>query len=208
MAVKVENWQLKIAKVIDNEDPDELSSVKVRILPEMEDFKEDHLPWASPLLLGSGASADMGSHRPPEKNSFIVVLILDIYYEHIYYVSDASLEGFAAYQNWASIESALADTGTHSYPNPRFNLTEDGNCTYHNTETGEMGVYHNSGVYVIIDTDGKLFVYTKDQDTKFYNDNLIFDLKADGTYKIDGEGSIECKTGGQIDINGNFTVDK
>lgn len=86
----------------------------------------------------------------------------------------------------------------------------------------EMKIY-NDNTELYIEDDGKITLTTNNDmqintdtatvdiknngDIQISNDGVTFDLKNDGTYKIDGNGTVECKSSGQVDVNGNLTVD-
>lgn len=157
----MEDYILRTAEVVDDIDPDELSRVKVRILPEMKDVSDDLLPWAKPATHGYGTGADHGTHTPPEIGSFVVVRIANAW-RTFHYTSDEYIEGFAIYSKWSDISSQLTSYGTDSYPQPRMLVGKDGTIRFHNTETGAIGVYHTTGTFVMINPDGQVRIKTDD----------------------------------------------
>jgi hypothetical protein len=51
---------LYYANVVNNNDPDKLGKLQIKILPEFKDMKESLLPWARPFM-SSGFSATNNS---------------------------------------------------------------------------------------------------------------------------------------------------
>lgn len=148
---------LRTAKVIDDKDPDKLSRVKVKVLPEMKDVEDDLLPWAEPAISGYGTGASHGNHAPPEKDSFVAIRIDDGWKKFVY-AHDEYVEGFAIYSQWEDISGDLTDYGQGSYPQPRMIVGKDGTIRFHNTETGAVGVYHHTGSFVYFSPEGKLSI--------------------------------------------------
>lgn len=142
------------ALVVDDNDPDKLSRVQVRILPEMKDVDEDLLPWADPEIAGLGAATDHGKHVPPEIGSFVRVSISPTW-TSFFYTKDYVLEGFAQYTDSFDAPSSV---GSQTYPQPRFQRLKDGTVIFYNTSTGEMGIAHSSGTNITIDSDGNVTI--------------------------------------------------
>lgn len=222
----IDEYVERTAVVIDDNDPDQLSKVKVRVFPELKDVEEDNLPWAKPYIGSDGTSSTYGKHSPPEIGSFVRIKIQKNYWNEgsFYYVRNEFLDGIKFYDLWANnIEGNISDLGGQTYPQPRFQYFPDGTCIFLNSETGETGIFHSSGSYAIFDKDGKPFLYLK-QVAKIYNDkfsvlldtsgdatiendNTTFNIKNDGDFKVDnGSGVMELKSSGQFAANG-FTVD-
>ena len=61
----------KMAKVVDNNDPEKLGKIKVRILPEMEDFSENILPWVGVY------NQNDTTHSVPDNETFIRIVVED-----------------------------------------------------------------------------------------------------------------------------------
>jgi hypothetical protein len=165
------------AQVIDNNDPDKNGKVKVRILPEMLDFKETLLPWAGIYHEGNDCSA----HSLPEKNSYVHVLIEDWpFNKKIRIIYDDFIEGLYIYNNFSL--SGVTELSTQTYPQPYFKKYKDGTIEFHNTSTGEYGILYKGGQYELYDSNGNYIVNVKNKKLKFYNDttslkDIIKDLK-------------------------------
>lgn len=184
-----------LALVVDDKDPDELSRVKVRVLPLMKDIDEADLPWAEPINYFLGHSADTGEHRPPEIGTEVFVLITKRG-TNFYYTHDAYIEGFALYGKFPAGD--IEGLGSQTYPQPRFKLYKDGSVHFVNTDTAEQGVFTSSGTTVLIDSDGNVIVDSPGDVTVTAGGELVLD---------NGSGTITLKSSGQVDVNGNLTVD-
>ena len=176
----------RTAKVISDNDPEELSRVQVRILPEFTEMQESMLPWAYVTYPGKGNSSETSVHNPPEIGSFVRVEIRDKFWKEIYVISDEFLEGFAAYEKWSTAQSGISELSNQTYPQPRFEAFKDGSIFFNNTDTGEKGVYHSSGSYVFMNSAGAFYVYSKDQETEIYNDATRITITAGGQIEIAG----------------------
>ena len=203
--------KLYYANVVDNDDQNhddgkKLSRIKIRALPEMQGIEEDKLPWVRPFFQ-AGMSASHFSHTVPENNSKIWVIFIDDYFKNGYYLNGAFIDGFFDFDTVETDLGNISESIDLTYPNLKFYYLPDGTIIFYNSDTGDKGIYHSNGSYGISTADGQRYIYAKDQEIKIYNDEVEFTLSDDGTYKIDGAGTIECKSSGQIDINGNLTVD-
>jgi hypothetical protein len=204
--------KLYIAEVVDNDDQnsddgEKLGRIKVKLLPEMKDLKDSNLPWVRPFFQ-IGMSSSQFSYSSPEVGDRVWVFYIDEYLKNGYYLWGSFIDGFFDFSTISDELGNIAESPDTTYPNLKFFYIPDGSILFWNTDTGDKGVYNSNGSYIFISADGQIYIYSKDQEMKVYNDNLSFELNDDGTYKIDGEGTIECKSGGQVDINGNLTVDK
>jgi len=207
-------FELKLyyAEVIDNDDQNsddgkKLGRIKVKILPQMNDIKDSLLPWIRPFVQ-LGMSSSQFSYVSPEIGDKVWIFYTDKYFKNGYYLCGSFIDGFFDYSTIEDELGNIAESLNTTYPNLKFYYVADGSILFWNTDTGDKGFYNNNGSYIFISADGQIYIYSKDQEMKIYNDNLSFELNDDGTYKIEGEGTIECKSSGQIDVNGNLTVDK
>jgi len=185
--------ELKLHKaiVIDDNDTDKLSRVKIRILPEFKDVPKNLLPWALPFNHLMGMSGNTFSHNPPVEDSHIWVFFLDKYWKKPYYITGRMIEGLFNYDEWDNIESDIDEINSASYPNPRFFLLEGGSILFYNTFTKDIGIYHSTKSYAFIKGNGEIYINSKTKKMLLENNN----------------GSIEIGTNGTIDINnGNLTV--
>lgn len=190
---------IKIAKVIDNVDPDELGKIQVRILPEMIDVTDDLLPWAACYQNGIGITDNSGIHKIPEKDSFIRVIVEDWpYMQVIRYISDDYIEGKYIYSKFSDV--SIDELEEQTYPQPIFQRFEDGTIEFHNSSTGEHGTYYKNGSYFIHDSSGNLYLNNKDKELKIYNNSGFFQLKTDGSIELNSDKDLD------INITGDSTV--
>lgn len=143
------------AEVLDITDPDKLSKIKIKILPEFNDMSEDLLPWAKPFITTGMSSTEYDFH-PPTVGSKILVLA-DPRFRTFYYVHGIMIEGLFDYDVIKTKLDTVSEMTDTEYPNVDFTLLNDGSLRFNNRETGEMGVVHSSGTYMIMDADGNVF---------------------------------------------------
>ncbi len=148
---------LHYATVIDNNETNKKSMIKERILPEMKDFDSNKLPWVRPFI-NQGMSEDQYSFNPPENDSKIWVVFTDKYFKEGYYLSGSFIDGHFNYTSVQTDLNKIAELSNTAYPNIRFNRLPDGTIMFHNNSTGEVGIYHSSGQYVVIDNTGAVTI--------------------------------------------------
>lgn len=143
--------KIQKAKVMSIDDPDSLGKIQIKVIPEMEGVDDDLLPWVRPFSIG-GMSKDHFSFNPPPVNSMVWVGFIDKYFKKGYYISGQHIDGFFSYVSAKNKADQTGDSNT-SYPNLRFYLFEDGGIVFHNSETGNFGVVHNGGSYILVKQD-------------------------------------------------------
>lgn len=196
----------RIAKVIDNSDPDQTGKVQVRILPELNGVADDtQLPWVSPESQSkTGNSAGVGIHNVPDVDSHITVRINDKYWTDIDYLFEAPrLPDAHPYTSFSEDFDIDELSTTPEYPQPRFEKTIDGSIFFHDTSQGIMGIQHPTGMYVAIDEMGKVFLkFVEQLKMKSDDESISIDLNvADGKAEIKADG-------GEVTIVANdFTFD-
>lgn len=161
------------AEVIDNNDPDKKGKIKVRIMPEMESFSDDMLPWVAVYSNECGSYENIGEHKIFEKGSLIRVIVEDEFYKKIRYISDDYIEDFYVYDSLDL--TSITELESQTYPQPYFKITKDGAIEFHNTDTGEKGILFKSGGYIIHDKNGKIFIKPNSK-IKIYNDTTSLKL--------------------------------
>ena len=87
------NINLYKAKVIDTADTDSKAKIKVRLLPEMKDISEDHLPWVRSFFT-LGMSATNYSFHLPKIDSYVWVFFLDEYFQEGFWFTGIFMDGF------------------------------------------------------------------------------------------------------------------
>lgn len=196
--------KLYTGKVVDVEDPDEKSKIKVRLLPEMKDAQEDHLPWVYPFLVDS-MTKDTYSHYFPEVDSLVWCFFTSESFHTGYYIPSVFLEDVFDYSAIEDAIDNIEEIDSPSYPQAKFTQYKDGTTIFRNTETGETGIYHSSGTYTVIDKNGGVFVKGVD-DIKLYNDNGTMQLLKDGTIEHtndSGAGNTLTIGGTKFTFNGS-----
>jgi len=194
------NIRLYYGKVEENNDPDKESKIQVRLLPEMKDVAKSDLPWVRPFLV-ENMTEEATSHCPLEEGSTVWVFFLDEYFKYGFYIKATFLDDLFDYDSVKSDIDSISDLDSQSYPQPKFTRYKDGTIVFHNSETGETGIYHKSGSYNVIDKDGNVFSYSTG-DIKIYNDN--------GSITIDSNGEIELNNSNTSTFtvkNGSFEFD-
>lgn len=158
-------------KVIDNNDPLKLGRVKVKVYPELSSILDSDLPWASPYNEGTGTTEESGIHRIPEIGAFVKIIVEDAYWQRFRYTTNDYIPNLYIYPKFSEV--IISEMETQTYPQPQFQRYEDGTVTFHNTETGETGIYHNSGTYHFLDSEGNYFVNTAGKKIKIYNSSAM-----------------------------------
>lgn len=152
------------AKVISIDDPDKKGRVQVRLIPEMEDAKEAHLPWYDPYI-GTGNNTTQ-KFNPPLEGSVILVYSSGTTKRSGYYIFEDHIQGFFDATKVSSKLSSIADT---TYKDLHYRLLASGNILYENRSTKETGILHNSGSYIIFDSSGNIILNGKGNKLKVYN---------------------------------------
>lgn len=138
-------------QVLDNNDPEKLGRIKVRIFSVLsKKIKVEYIPWAVPAMpLFTGSGNDFGHFAVPEINSFVWCFFEagDLYQPVYFAEAPTALHGIP-------VESVI------NYPNRRVMKTKNGIVIYidDTSSSREIKVSHPSGAYVLIDNDGNIVV--------------------------------------------------
>lgn len=146
---------LYYAKVTDNNDSDKKGKLQVRILPEFKDIKESLLPWAKPFF-SAGSSTSSYSMNLPKVGSNVWVMVNEIF-TRFYYLFGAPFEGIFDYTSIKASLDSISELSNTSYPDISFELMESGNIHFENNVTGDIGILHHTGSYVLFDNTGKIY---------------------------------------------------
>lgn len=176
----------RVAKVIKNNDENQLGKIQVRIYPELIDVDEDFLPWVDFYSNSlNGTSEDSGEHIFPEVDSWVRVFIEDYpVFHRVKIVSNDYVEGLYIYKKAEGL-TEITELDAQTYPQPIFKFYKDGTIQFHNTDTGESGTLYGDGSYQIKDKNGNFFSYSI-KEHKFYNDNGYIKLTNDGFVDLNG----------------------
>jgi hypothetical protein len=146
--------EIRVAKVIDNKDPDCTGKLKLRIMPEFNGIDISLLPWCRPFILHGNGNPNAGSHNIPSNDEMIKCIIRDKFWKNIEWLNGDFVDGFYPY---SKIDfSKISELTSQIYPNPNLELFSDGSFTFRNINTGESGIYNSNGSYIIFDSTGKI----------------------------------------------------
>jgi hypothetical protein len=165
----VKEFELKQAQVISVNEASTKGGIRIKILPELKDVPDDKCPIAYPFF--SFNSANELSNDMPEENSIIRVLV-NSYYTLFYYLPN---QIFPALFDYTLITTKLGDASEISgtdYKDLKFRMYRDGALEFHNKDTGEHGIIHSSGSYMVMDESGNIIVNGGSNKLKIYNDAI------------------------------------
>lgn len=154
------------------DDPDKVGRMQVRILPYMENTKENLLPWYYPFF---AHGVNTPKYEPISVGTSVKVLCTDSF-KNGWIISEEYLTGLFDFDGPSGTLGAISELSDTSYENLRFRVYENGNISFYNVSSGEHGLYHNSGSYTIFDNSGNIIANSKGNKVKIYND--LSDLKS------------------------------
>ena len=190
-----------IGFVEDNEDPEHLGRVRVRI-PVYSDYMTDELPWACPILSSSGNSSDSGGLNVPELGSQVRVEF-------------PSCDLTAPYYKGTELNKLNRVTlFDEDYPKSYGYKDSNGNFYKINKEKGTVDFRHESSTNCHVTPDGSIEVVLRG--------GVSFILSSYGTFNLDTgllevnnkpDGSLEVMSESDIyvqalttTVNGDLTV--
>ena len=137
------------AKIIANNDPEELGRVKVRVYGIYDDtIPDDDLPWAVPDFTFIGSS--LGSFIVPTVDT-----IVNVYFEN----DDMYLPKYTTKVLQKDSLKDMSANYTDDYPDTMvFFETENGDYFKINRKTKKMTFRHASGLIITTDKDGKIII--------------------------------------------------
>lgn len=192
--------------VEDNNDPEKLGRIRVRIAPYSEMSKED-LPWASPMLGTHGNSAEYGGLNVPELGSQVRV-------------SFPSRDFTAPYYSGAELNRVNRTTFfDDDYPYTYGYKDSVGNFVKINKERGTAQFQHYTTTNLQVAPDGSIKIGLSNGAYFIFDNGNNFDLdiktveiagSADGTLQVDANNEVIVNTGqttfsGNVTVNGDFT---
>lgn len=183
------------AKVIDNNDPEQMGRIKVEVYPFMvgketadtltntEGIDIDVMPWAVPAYpLFDGAGDGFGFFAVPKEGSFVFVFFEneDIY-QPVYFASAA--DGV----------HGLPEERKTNYPDNKVWKTSSGTTINidDSEENKEVKVVHPTGTSIIIDNDGNIIAQSVNNVT----------ITVIGNTVIHSDGNVNITSGGNINLN-------
>ena len=174
--------------VVDNEDPDMLRRVRVRIAALHLDTPDEHLPWADCLLHGlAGNGAGHGSYAIPEVGDFVWTDTSDPMRPIVV----------------GSIMKESGKLGLFETNYPRRYGTQDskGNHFFVDRETDDVEIHHVSGTKVVIAPDGEVTVTT----VSHINFNVTGNANVVASQKAYVQAP-DIELEGETVVTGNLTV--
>lgn len=186
-------------KVVNNEDPERLGRVQIRVIGFYENINDDWLPWAIPDIGYIGGKN--GSQIIPE-----IGTIVRGYFDHGD-IQKPIYNGIAF--NAANSDSAYTDRkNTAEYPHKMVLLeTDQGDFLTLNRKNGEMAFVHRTGASIFIDSDGNIKIQTGTNSKSTLkvevNGNTEFNVK--GSCKVMANKDIHVDALGQINLGSNPT---
>lgn len=163
-----------VGKVVDNKDPLFLQRVKVRVDLIMDDWADEHLPWAIPEGLDhdDGCSADTGTVNVPIIGSKVSVEFLDGQPTH------------PAYSGYHEDSTTVMTEAKYNYPNRKVRRFKDGTLVVLDKTDNVLYVYTPTTVKVKIEGDVELYV--KGNVTEQVDGNVIRYVKGNVDEYIEG----------------------
>jgi len=191
-----ESYSIKKGIVVDNDDPKKLGRLKIQILPEFIDIKEDLLPWVSPI--NSNSTEDKQSFNPLAADTLLWVLVSDDW-KSFYWIGEYPQNDKISYDQIITSLSGVTDLTSYDYKDTRMTQYEDGTVMLHNLSDGEKATVHSSGSYTIFKSSGEIITKGDSKVTiKAGAGELAnVELNSDGTMKLSGT-SITLATGDSI----------
>lgn len=174
--------------VVENNDPQRLGRVQIRIIGFYDDIPDYLLPWAIPDISFIGSTK--GSFIIPEINS-----TLRGYFDK----GDVQkpIYDSLAFSKEISERNSLTILDENEYPNKMVLLeTDQGDFLTLNRRTGEMVFIHRTGVTTSISQHGDISIRTGSQAEK--NGNLSVEIL--GNANINANGNVEISSNKDINV--------
>ena len=191
--------------VEDNNDPEKIGRLKVRIAPYSE-LSTEEIPWAYPKLGTHGNSAEYGGLNVPELGSQVRV-------------DFPSKDLTAPYYSGAELNAVNRTTFfDEDYPHTYGYKDSTGNFMRINKERGTVHIQHNTSTNAQVAPDGSIKVTLSNGAYFLLDNNNNFNLNigtidiygsAEGTLDVEANNEINVQTGevnikANVNINGDF----
>ena len=187
--------------VEDNNDPEKLGRLRVRIAPYSELNTED-LPWACPKLGSHGNSSSYGGLNVPEVGSQVRI-------------DFPSKDLTAPYYSGAELNAVNRTTFfDEDYPNTYGYKDSVGNFTKINKERGTVQFQHFTSTNAQVAPDGSIRVSLSNGAYFIFDNSNSFELNigtldvsgsADGSFNVKANNDITLEAG-TINLNGNVNI--
>ena len=161
--------------VLDNDDPDKLGRIKVKIFTVFSsEIPATYLPWAVPAFpLFTGSGNGFGSFAVPEINSHVFVMFEAQDFNQPVYFAEAPTASLGI-----PTESAT------NYPSRRVLKTKNGIVFYIDDSNKEIKVTHPTGAFIQIDSSGNI------------------NISSSGDVSVESSGDVDI-SGATVNINPN-----
>jgi len=177
-----------IGKVVDNNDPEQLRRVKVKV-PEVygADISNEDLPWCIPTNLSviGNTSACQFFGVP------IIDSIVSVTFQH----GDPL---FPEYSSSPTTPQTVPDLFKTNYPNRYGWIDEQANHFFIDRTTGDLELHHNSGTMIQINPDGRVTVTAVE--------NVHLEVTGDVTANVGGNLDAQIAGTGRVESGGELTL--
>lgn len=177
-----------VGDVVDNNDPEKLLRIRVRVPLVHRDVTDGNLPWARPITLAavSGMTGTSGAIAIPAKGSKVALIFTD---ESLYN---------ACYLGSMADTETLPDELLEGYPDSYGWIDSGGNLVFVNTKTKEMKLVHVSGSKFFIKQDGAIDIVSAAKIN--VSSQTDIEILAANSVRIHGGPSIDVRAS-RIDLN-------
>ena len=184
---------IKIAKVKDNRDAENLGRVKVEILPELQGIPDSLLPWASPIQKYDASKSF--EQNIPAVGETIIVEVDGTWTQFMY---DGSRPFSFDKGGYSAAVDVLGTVGYSGGMPSRVKCFDKEAVVFEDSSAHKAGVVFNDKSYVVWD-NSSIKIYYKDSGTKIEmtDDNVSIDFKAATSIVMDDS---------KISINGDNLV--
>lgn len=187
--------------VEDNNDPEKLGRIRVRIAP-FSDLSTEELPWACPLLGSHGNSSEYGGLNIPETGSQVRVTF-------------PSRDFTAPYYSGAELNEVNRTTFfDEDYPNTYGYKDSVGNFARINKERGTVQFQHSSSTNIQVSPDGSVkvglnggafFIFDVGRNFELNIGTLDVSGSADGSLAVAANNEVNISSP-QVNINGDVSI--
>lgn len=161
----------RIGRVIDT---DELGRIKVEIIPELQDFPENLLPWAVPIQNYS-SQTDFKLDRPA-KNSLVIIEVNDTWTEFSY----DGRRPYSEYDNRSTDALALVRKyGGDNFKPKYLNYSSSPKMAIFKDDSGKTGIVFGENIWVTYDgskftvKNGDKSIEVSNTEVKINGDHLV-----------------------------------
>lgn len=158
--------------VVDNNDPDKIQRVKIRVEGLHKNIKDQDLPWSLPIVnTGSaGSAAGIGSVNVPPKGSKVWVMYTDDTMYHSFYLGQvvdkatrmSDVVGAGSDQTGDDAPKDIDQDVANSYPDAIVSKDTSGNRMVVDTKANTIDYWHGSGTRFRVDGKGHLQIEIAD----------------------------------------------